>query len=240
MPTRMLFISENCTPLVIFSVLLFIFHSTDSYFHQPPVLLHFSYSVVVIPTQINLQLALLWPNVDLSIIFTYCFLPFMLFLLFDPYSLTLFILFTTILTQRIMNLLRHFPPLLKRGKMTGFLSLSALLTVSMPLCTLTAAERAPLPRVHGINPPCGPKIGGTAVFIHGENFVRTKTFCRFGEVSHLISPTLVTSSLVLCKSPPTSHLNPSRVRLQVTNDGGYTYSTDRISFFYSGGRVSAF
>jgi hypothetical protein len=245
----------SSSPFCVF-FLLFNFHPTTHYclshhwrciLPHLPVLLHSPSSAVLERTSSICQLDGDSLDIDLpySIICLSCFLLVLICLLFDPLSLNLF----TLLTEFVMHIIstfyrtiRYLAPLRTRQKMTGSFSLgSALLTLllSPSLFPLTASVRAPPPSVQVINPPCGPKTGGTAVYIHGENFVRSKTFCRFGEVGRLISPTLVTSSLVLCKSPPTSYLNPKRVQLQVTNDGGYTFSSDRISFFYSGGLVSA-
>jgi hypothetical protein len=90
------------------------------------------------------------------------------------------------------------------------------------------------PRIYRIEPPGGPKSGGTAVFVYGENFLPSKTYCKFGKVTQSTFPSIVTSSLVVCLSPPSIAPNPSRVQLHVTSDGGYTYSSDQISYFYSG------
>ena len=112
-------------------------------------------------------------------------------------------------------------------------SLVLHLFLSFHVCS-SIAENQLVPRVHRLDPPGGPKSGGTAVFIYGENFAPTKSFCKFGKVVQSIFPSLVTSSIIVCFSPPSLDPNPSRVQLQVTSDGGYTYSIDRVTFFYSG------
>ena len=98
----------------------------------------------------------------------------------------------------------------------------------------SVAEKLPIPKILRIDPPGGPNTGGTAVLIHGNHFFRSKTFCKFGELGQPILPELVTSSIVVCISPPAADTNPTRVQLLITSDGGYTFSSDRISFFYSG------
>jgi hypothetical protein len=226
------------------SFLLFIFNPYSFGFSHLSALIHPLSPTVLIPVingNFQLEFLRLIDYCDYAF-FTSYIPPFLLFLLIAHHHLEfLFILFIFRFRPHVISnfycALGHIAQLRKRVTLTGLFSpsdrLTLLLTIS--LFSSTTSERIALPRVHGINPPCGPKNGGTAVSIHGENFVRTKTFCRFGDLGLPISPTLVTSSLVLCKSPPTSYINPSRVRLQVTNDGGYTYSSDRISFYYSGG-----
>jgi hypothetical protein len=39
-------------------------------------------------------------------------------------------------------------------------------------------------------------------------------------------------------SPASGSVNPERVTLHVTNDGGYTFSTDVMSYFYQGRTAS--
>jgi hypothetical protein len=113
-----------------------------------------------------------------------------------------------------------------------------LFLVHLSCCiSITKAQSLQQPVISRIEPAGGPQTGGTAVSVHGAHLVPAKTFCRFGESSNLISPSLVTISIAVCISPPSTNPNPTRVKLDVTNDGGLTFSGERASFFYTGTTV---
>jgi hypothetical protein len=100
-----------------------------------------------------------------------------------------------------------------------------------------AQQLAPC-RVTKIEPGGGPPTGGTPVTIIGNNFTSTFTFvsshtyCKWGSTGELVKPTFVSATRIICLSPPSASVNPEKVVLYVTNDGGYTFSTDIMSYFY--------
>ncbi|MGB1599798.1 MAG: IPT/TIG domain-containing protein, partial [Promethearchaeia archaeon] len=58
------------------------------------------------------------------------------------------------------------------------------------------------------------------------------TFCRWGPTGALVKPSFVSGTRIICASPPSSSVNPTMVTVHVTNDGGYTFSTDVLTFSY--------
>jgi len=118
---------------------------------------------------------------------------------------------------------------------------SWLLLVLLPAALITSSRaQASAPcRISKIDPGGGPSSGGTSVTIVGSNltgtftFASAHTFCRWG-AGDLVKPTFVSATRIICVSPPSASVNPERVTLHVTNDGGYTFSTDVMSYFYEG------
>ena len=88
-------------------------------------------------------------------------------------------------------------------------------------------------------PAAGPARGGTEVTVVGSNLLLGKldgyhlTLCKFG-ASHLISPAIVSSSLIVCASPPQDVPNTKSVALRVSTDGGYSFSQESLAFYYAG------
>ena len=97
----------------------------------------------------------------------------------------------------------------------------------VPPCTITR-----------IDPGSGPSSGGTKVTVIGTNltgahtFAASHTFCRWGQTGDLVKPGFLSATRMICLSPPSRTSNPEKVTLFVTNDGGYTFSTDVMSYFY--------
>lgn len=63
-------------------------------------------------------------------------------------------------------------------------------------------------------------------------FVSSHTYCKWGSDGDLIQPSFVSATRIICLSPPSASVNPEKVVVYVTNDGGYTFSTDIMSYYY--------
>ena len=89
------------------------------------------------------------------------------------------------------------------------------------------------PTISSISPASGPKRGGTVVTVKGSGFVSGKTFCRFSHSSELVAATFSSLTEVSCVAPAFNDPNPGFVSIGVTSDGGYIFSSDTGSFFFS-------
>ena len=118
----------------------------------------------------------------------------------------------------------------------------ALVWLLVLLAALTGSSRAAPSapcRVTRMEPAGGPPSGGTEVTMIGSNFTGSfshvssgHTFCRWGPTGALVKPSFVSGTRIICASPPSSSVNPTMVTVHVTNDGGYTFSTDVLTFSY--------
>ncbi len=101
------------------------------------------------------------------------------------------------------------------------------------ICSGQAAE-IKLPILRTIEPAMGPLTGGTDILIVGDNFVPERTFCKFSHHSALVAPFVVTSSRISCSVPASEQPNPNRIEVEVTNDGGYSFTTEKAAFYFAG------
>jgi len=115
-----------------------------------------------------------------------------------------------------------------------------LLLLQSAQISISHAQRFAPCRIAHIEPGRGPSSGGTPVTITGSNltgsftFVSAHTFCKWGNNGNLVKPSFVSATRIICLSPASASVNPGKVVVQVTNDGGYTFSTDVMSYFYEG------
>jgi hypothetical protein len=122
-----------------------------------------------------------------------------------------------------------------RASIPGFCGCLMLLQASL----ISSSSVQPPCRIAKIEPGRGPPSGGTPVTVIGSNFTGTlthvsaHTFCKWGS-GDLVKPSFVSTTRIICESPPSSSVNPEKVIMQVTNDGGYTFSTDVMVWFYEG------
>jgi len=110
-----------------------------------------------------------------------------------------------------------------RSGRVGF-SLLALLFACVGCSEATA------PAVYELQPTAGPAAGGTLLTVTGNNLVGTDVFCKFG-TAVLVAPIMLSTTQMVCDTP--SHA-AARVFIEVTTDGGLTYSQNSIVYLYSG------
>ena len=66
--------------------------------------------------------------------------------------------------------------------------------------------------------------------VTGNNLVGQDVFCKFGS-DVLVAPITLSATQIVCDTPSTP---ASRVSVEVTTDGGLTYSHDRVAYLYTG------
>eukprot|EP00960_Hanusia_phi_P078020 768768-Hanusia_phi.AAC.2 len=117
---------------------------------------------------------------------------------------------------------------MSHGRFLGLLHLFAICVVESNLNV----------NIDGIFPAAGPANGGTQVTVIGSNLLSGKldgfhlTLCKFGG-SKLVPPAIVSSSLIICESPPQAVPNTKSVPLRVSTDGGYSFSYESVAFYYA-------
>jgi hypothetical protein len=75
-----------------------------------------------------------------------------------------------------------------------------------------------------------------ANFTSTFTFVSSHTFCKFSHTDELLKPTFLSATRIICMSPPSVNYG-YKVFVHVTNDGGYTFSTDLLAYYYEGETV---
>jgi hypothetical protein len=111
----------------------------------------------------------------------------------------------------------------------SFLALAAAFL--LPMSCSGGHPTSPLTVVN-ISPKGGPSAGGTPVVISGNNFIEGDTFCKFLESGGVVAPVSLTSSRILCQSPPSG--GALRTAVQVTNNKGQTFYSSEIPYTYAG------
>lgn len=96
---------------------------------------------------------------------------------------------------------------------------------------LSHAQSAGEPILYGLEPSSGPTSGGSVITLKGQNFVNSTTFCRFGGLDGIVAPLTMSATQLVCESPARA---ASRVALEVTTDGGFSFSNSRKLFSYYG------
>jgi hypothetical protein len=92
---------------------------------------------------------------------------------------------------------------------------------------------ASAPEVYELQPTLGPSAGGTMLTVTGNNLVGQDVFCKFGADS-LVAPITLSATQIVCDTPSN---DASRVLVEVTTDGGLTYSQDRMTYLFSESEV---
>ena len=112
----------------------------------------------------------------------------------------------------------------RHGRDRGMLLILALFLA----CVGPSGASAPV--VFELQPTLGPSAGGTMLTVTGNNLVGQDVFCKFGGDS-LVAPITLSTTQIVCDTPSSA---ASRVFVEVTTDGGLTYSHDRVAYLYSG------
>ncbi|MGB1602117.1 MAG: IPT/TIG domain-containing protein, partial [Promethearchaeia archaeon] len=89
------------------------------------------------------------------------------------------------------------------------------------------------PVVYDLQPTAGPSAGGTMLTVRGNNLVGPDVFCKFGN-DVWVSPVTLTSTQIVCDTPKR---DASRVFVEVTTNGGSTYSQNLATYLYSDAEV---
>jgi hypothetical protein len=117
-----------------------------------------------------------------------------------------------------------------------------LLLLYAALISSSHAQSSAPCRIFKMEPGRGPPSGGTPITIMGANFTSTftfvssHTFCKFSHTDELLKPTFLSATRIICMSPPSVNYG-YKVFVHVTNDGGYTFSTDLLAYYYEGETV---
>ena len=117
-----------------------------------------------------------------------------------------------------------------------------LLLLYAALISSSHAQSSAPCRIFKMEPGRGPPSGGTPLTIMGANFTSTftfvssHTFCKFSHTDELLKPTFLSATRIICMSPPSVNYG-YKVFVHVTNDGGYTFSTDILAYYYEGETV---
>jgi hypothetical protein len=91
-----------------------------------------------------------------------------------------------------------------------------------------------IPTVYSVYPSLGPVAGGTACLLTGANFESNSTYCNFSNYdnySQLVRAMDVTSSSVICESPPYASVP---VFVEVITEQAKSTSRNKLVFLYTG------
>jgi hypothetical protein len=131
---------------------------------------------------------------------------------------------------------RIFPPSRKSGtpfhRIASHWSLLAIAAAFLLPMSCSGGHLTSALTVVNISPRGGPSAGGTPVVISGNNFIEGNTFCKFLESGGVVTPVSLTSSRLLCQSPPSG--GALRTTVQVTNNKGQTFYSSEIPYTYAG------
>ena len=132
----------------------------------------------------------------------------------------LFLLLSTFLT-----FFTRSPGLGTPSTRSGHLRLSILAIVLLCLGFSDAAA----PVVYELQPTVGPSAGGSMLTVRGNNLVGRDVFCKFGSDA-LVAPITLSATQMVCDTPSQA---ASRVMVEVTTDGGLSYSGNNVAYLYS-------